>query len=284
MVKILSITKITPQITADISVGGNHSYIILLNGGKKVISHNTVSLLAGCTPGCHYPFSPFYVRRVRLPNTSPHIPALLNAGFSVEPCIGSEKTTSVVSFPIRVENCTEKDTTKNISVWEKVNLAIFLQRYWSNNQVSCTIDFNIMEKDDLVRILKSNAHELKSISFLPNNHCPQVPYEEFIKLIDVSRERFETIKETLGEIDGITDMDYETYRKITLITPEEYAARVASVTHSTAYPQMPYEAITEAEYLEMSAKVHPEMLDFRSVQRSHEEELDTHCDGDKCTR
>ena len=44
----------------------------------------TVSLLAGATPGMHFPESRFYIRRVRLAKNSNLVPVLRDAGFKVE--------------------------------------------------------------------------------------------------------------------------------------------------------------------------------------------------------
>lgn len=44
----------------------------------------TVSLLAGATPGMHFPESRFYLRRVRLASTSNLVPVLRAAGIKVE--------------------------------------------------------------------------------------------------------------------------------------------------------------------------------------------------------
>ena len=49
----------------------------------------TVSLLAGSTPGLHYPESRFYIRRIRLSNMSPLIKPLEKAGYKIEPAFGS---------------------------------------------------------------------------------------------------------------------------------------------------------------------------------------------------
>src|ERR1700679_174072 len=45
----------------------------------------TVSLLAGATPGMHYPESRFYIRRVRLASNSALVEALRKAKYHVEP-------------------------------------------------------------------------------------------------------------------------------------------------------------------------------------------------------
>jgi len=94
----------------------------------------TVSLLAGATPGMHYPESRFCIRRVRISKASPLIPNLLLAGYHIEDCVGDEVRTAVVDFPVDMgENVRSLD---KLSMWEQLSLAAFLQRYWSDNQVS----------------------------------------------------------------------------------------------------------------------------------------------------
>ena len=62
----------------------------------------TVSLLAGATPGLHYPESRFYIRRIRLSKHSELLEPLKKAGYLVEPAFGSEDTTMVVEVPVDV--------------------------------------------------------------------------------------------------------------------------------------------------------------------------------------
>ena len=50
----------------------------------------TVSLLAGSTPGIHFPESRYYIRRMRLGINSNLLPALEKAGYNIEPAFGSE--------------------------------------------------------------------------------------------------------------------------------------------------------------------------------------------------
>ena len=60
----------------------------------------TVSLLAGATPGMHFPESRFYIRRVRLDASSPLVAALREAGYRVERAESDPENTMVVEFPI----------------------------------------------------------------------------------------------------------------------------------------------------------------------------------------
>lgn len=164
------------QFTVDIEVEGTHTYQ-LANGA---VTHNTVSLLAGAVPGCHFPISRFYIRRVRLMKESELIPPLRAAGYHIEPCIGSEKTTVVVEFPTRIK---ENVRTQNeVSMWEKLELASFLQEHWSDNSVSVTVDFDKNTEGAMVKsALDYYQYRLKCVSFLPRldegTPYPQQPYE-----------------------------------------------------------------------------------------------------------
>ena len=171
------------QFTVDIEVGGEngtHSYCIKTNTGR-IISHNSVSLLAGSTPGVHFPLSRCYIRRVRLMRESPLIEKLQTAGYNVEPCVNSPDSTVVVEIPIKLDDNVR--TQSEVSIWEKAELTRLLQRYWSDNQVSVTIDFDReKEGDQIQHILNYYEDELKSVSFLPRMEgslpYPQMPYEE----------------------------------------------------------------------------------------------------------
>lgn len=141
----------------------------------------TVSLLGGATPGIHYPHSRFYIRRVRLGNNSPLIQELINNGYHVEPDVMQPDTTVVVSFPIDIGKGVK--TIKDTNMFEQLALASFMQKYWADNQVSCTVTFNkATEGQHLASALNYYQYELKGISFLPSfensTPYPQMPYEE----------------------------------------------------------------------------------------------------------
>ena len=138
----------------------------------------TVSILAGVTPGVHWPVAAgHYIRRVRYSVGNPLVMELVNAGYEVEPANGDPDNTVVVTFiteapPIRNE--------REVSVWEKAELAVVAQRYWADNQVSATITFQPDEADQLVPLLSSKAGQFKGVSFLPlyaEATYAQQPYE-----------------------------------------------------------------------------------------------------------
>lgn len=142
----------------------------------------TVSLLAGATPGVHWPVFETYIRRMRLSVGDPMLDALAKAGYHIEPAVDNPEYTMVVELPTQGPAVR---TEKDVSVWEKANLAILAQRYWSDNQVSVTLTFREDEKAEIGSLLRATEGQLKSLSFLPiKEEMPyqQMPYEAITTL------------------------------------------------------------------------------------------------------
>eukprot|EP00906_Rhabdomonas_costata_P019904 RCo028955 len=155
----------------------------------------TISLLAGATPGVHYPESRFYLRRVRMAKDSPLLGGLRASGYKVEPCIGSESTTVVVEVPVDVGEGIR--SVSEVSMWEQLCLAAFMQRHWADNQVSATVTFSEKEGPQIVHALQYFQFLLKGVSFLPKHDYgvfPQMPYEA------ISEQRYH---EEIARIKGI---------------------------------------------------------------------------------
>jgi ribonucleotide reductase alpha subunit len=142
----------------------------------------TVSLLAGATPGMHYPISKHYIRRVRLPSNSPLLLPLQKAGYLIEDAKdGMKGSTKVVEFPISVSD-DAIPKLEDVSIWQQLSLAAFLQEYWADNSVSCTITFDPEKttREEIATALDFYQYKLKGISFLPHIKAgayPQMPYE-----------------------------------------------------------------------------------------------------------
>lgn len=140
----------------------------------------SVSLVAGSTPGIHHPESRFYIRRVRLAIKSPLVNPLKKAGYKIEPCFGQEDSTLVVEIPVDCGNKVRK--IGQLSIWEQFMMAAFMQKYWADNQVSCSIYFDPeKEGDQIEHCLNHFQYQLKGISLLPKfkeGAYKQMPYEE----------------------------------------------------------------------------------------------------------
>ncbi|KAJ2498646.1 hypothetical protein GGH96_004147 [Coemansia sp. RSA 1972] len=181
----------------------------------------TVSLLAGATPGMHYPESRFCIRRVRMSKNSDILPALEQAGYFVEDDV-VDKSSKVVEIP--VDHGKGVRGLRDVSMWEQLALAALLQKHWSDNQVSCTITFDpAIEGPQLCNALDYYQYQLKGVSFLP-----RIAYG--------------------------------------------------------AFPQMPYEAIDEATYNKMAARIKPgSQLHLVRDSEKRDAEAERFCSNDSCT-
>ena len=161
--------------TVDIEVEDSHCYQ-LENG---IVSHNSISLLVGATPGIHHPESRFYIRRMRLSKFSDLVEPLKKANYVIEPANEDIENTVVVELPVDVGEGVR--TASELTMWEQAALASLMQRYWADNQVSCTITFNpVTEGQHIKHLLDYFQYQLKGISFLPRKEkgaYKQMPYE-----------------------------------------------------------------------------------------------------------
>jgi hypothetical protein len=137
----------------------------------------SVSLLAGATAGIHFTIAPTrtYWRNVRVSSDSALLKAVIEAGYHVERCVTDDKT-SIVRFGVSEP---EIPSVSEISIWQQMKNTVDYQRYWADNQVSCTIQFKPEEAKDLPYVLEAFDDELKGISFLPyiDHGYPQAPYQ-----------------------------------------------------------------------------------------------------------
>jgi hypothetical protein len=142
----------------------------------------TVSILAGESPGVHWtPGGKHFNRAIRFANSDPMLPLFKMANYRVEPASESPDTTSVVFFPI--ESQAER-AEKDVTVFEKMALAVTAQRYWSDNSVSVTVSFDPeTETKHLATVLHMHDGQLKTVSFLPSGNFtyPQMPYTQITK-------------------------------------------------------------------------------------------------------
>ena len=102
------------------------------------------------------------------------------AGYKIEPAFGSEDSTVVIEVPVDVGEGIR--TVSQVPMWEQMCLAAFMQRYWADNQVSCTVTFDPeTEGSQIATALNYFQYQLKGISFLPKLELgayKQMPYEE----------------------------------------------------------------------------------------------------------
>lgn len=157
----------------------------------------TLSLLAGVTPGIHFPESRNYIRRVRLAKNSPYVKVLKKSNYSIEPANEDPDNTVVVEFPVSLGN--KVKTINETNLWEQMNLASFAQENWSDNAVSVTVTFKKEESNQIEDALNLFQFKMKSVSFLPKleGETPyaQMPYEE------ISEKKYQSMVSKLLPLD-----------------------------------------------------------------------------------
>lgn len=154
----------------------------------------TVSLLAGVTPGVHYPVHDYYIRRIRLSSDSPLVGMLADAGYTIEWDKYSDNTL-VVELPVKGKGL---PTERDVSIYDKADVATFMAQHWADNAVSCTITFREDEVDDIEEVIVKNASKWKTASFLPLSDTgafEQMPYEA------IDEQRYESMTAGLRPID-----------------------------------------------------------------------------------
>ncbi len=155
----------------------------------------TISLLAGVSPGMHFPVSRYAIRRLRTGNSQKITKFLIEAGVPHTADAYSENTT-VFEFPIRYEN---SRSIESVTAWEQFALLAMLQREWSDNMVSCTISFD--EKSEgaqIEQMLAMLAPVIKSASMLPRKKgqiYEQMPIEP------ISKDEYEKRLKRMPKID-----------------------------------------------------------------------------------
>jgi adenosylcobalamin-dependent ribonucleoside-triphosphate reductase len=136
----------------------------------------TTSLLAGSTPGIHYPIARYYIRRVRISKHDPIMEHIKSINYPYEDCaLGTDNY--VVDVPVDIG----EGVRSNPSMYEQLMITEFMQRHWADNQVSSTVTFDReTEGEHIESMLNYYQYTLKSISFLPKSKDVylQMPYEE----------------------------------------------------------------------------------------------------------
>lgn len=157
----------------------------------------STSLLAGCAPGVHWPTAAgVFLRTMRFSVMDPIVGVLEEAGYKVEPDLNDPKSTVVAYMPV---TGLDMRSEREVSVWEKAELAAFTQRYWADNAVSVTVTFRQDEADQISHLLKAKAGQFKTISFLPltedGNAYAQAPFQQ------ITWEDAKSIRANLSPVD-----------------------------------------------------------------------------------
>jgi ribonucleoside-triphosphate reductase (thioredoxin) len=143
----------------------------------------TLSLLPGVTPGVHAAFGHYYIRRIEFASDDKLVEVCKKNGYHVEPKLNFDGTrdlkSMVVEFPCKTPVGTV--VQDELSAVEQLEHQLWLQKHWSDNSVSCTVQYWPEELAAIRKWLDQHYdEEVKTVSFLlrANHGFKQMPYEE----------------------------------------------------------------------------------------------------------
>ena len=176
-------------------------------GCKASVKHTTVkpsgtvAKLAGVSEGMHFHYAGYLIQRIRFQDSDPLLPALKACGYKIEPDVYT-KHTMCVEFPVRAANADDPNfaSAGSVSIAEQFATQAFLQTYWSDNAVSCTITFQPEEGDQIADLMYQYRNVTKSTSLLPytGSGFKQAPKEPINK--EVYQERESEVNENVAEV------------------------------------------------------------------------------------
>lgn len=161
----------------------------------------TISLLAGVSPGMHWPVARYAIRRVRISETSPLNEILEKAGVESEKDAYSANTLCY-AFPLASGGGKTRSVSE-VSIWEQASMVAMLQREWADNSVSNTLTFRKHEENQIERVLAAFAPVVKSISMLPDQMESDTPYAQ-APYEPIGKEEYEIMQQSVKAIDWST--------------------------------------------------------------------------------
>lgn len=144
----------------------------------------TVAKLAGASDGMHFHYAGYLIQRIRFQASDPLLKALAKCGYYSEPDVYTPNTVCV-EFPLRAAHADSENfaSAGTVSIAEQFATQAFLQTYWSDNAVSCTITFQNDEGKQITSLFNQYRHIIKSTSLLPyyGGSLKQAPKEPIDK-------------------------------------------------------------------------------------------------------
>jgi len=264
------VTRFLDELYKDVKEANNQQALELdANPSIKVTTvkpSGTVSLLMGASPGMHYHWAPYMIRRIRMASNAPLIPILMECGYSIEAAIvgynaegkpNYDTSTLVVEFPVKAPTADSEhfQSAGDVPLREQAALQALLATYWSDNAVSATLSFRQAQQ--------------KPVTLADGTQL----LDKFGALV------YEADKAQENEvIEEITDLlnRYKGTIKSTSLLP--YA--------TGTYPQMPYEEIDKERYDKMVSrlKAKPWEVINGAIKAEEEDTTDysTECIGNSC--
>jgi ribonucleoside-diphosphate reductase alpha chain len=163
----------TNALFAD-AIGINRSVAI-----TAIKPEGTVSQLTSTASGIHPQHSEFFIRRVRSDNKDPITNFLKSQGFPSEACVMKPESTTVFSFPVKVDKGAV--LREDLNAIQHLKLWLMYQRHYCEHKPSVTISVTENEWPEVGAWVWQNFDEITGVSFLPmdGGTYRQAPYESF---------------------------------------------------------------------------------------------------------
>lgn len=225
----------------------------------------TIPKLVGVTSGIGYPNFHYTLRRVRVAENSPIVQILKNANIPWEFDLYSQNTL-VFSFPVLQG---PSKPAQEASIWEQAYNLLMMQREWSDNAVSNTINF----KPKWVKFKTVPLDQLTEIDPSIFNYSDN--YQSKILKAEIDRNTNTVSLYNFNpnhEENDLLDV-------ISAIAPQIKSASFLPQTSEGVYPQMPEQGITVEEFYKLKNSIRP--IDW-SVLRNCDGEGEAYCTSDRC--
>ena len=199
----------------DLAVATNAEFasVVGINQSVAVTAikpEGTVSQLCSTASGIHPQHSKYYIRRVRADNKDPLTQFMIKAGFVTEPCVMKPESTTIFSFPVKVNEGAL--LREELSAIQHLKLWLLFQRHYCEHKPSVTI--SVPEEDwmEVGAWVWKHFDEITGVSFLPydGGTYKQAPYEECteeqynrLKLLVPENINWENFKEFDDNVEGV---------------------------------------------------------------------------------
>lgn len=239
----------------------------------------TTPKLAGRTSGAGFPNFHLEIRRIRIAVNSPLSKLLIEANVPYELDVKS-KGTYVFEYPLDTKS--KAKCAAEVSLWEQAFNLITLQREWSDNAVSNTLNFKpkwalkkVFEEGDVEQLVQWTLKIGEVISFN-------------------AKQDFENGKwkvqfcgpEWPGDCNKVKIFQYDPKHEeddirsvLAAIAPHIKSASLLPHTEEGVYPQMPESGISEEEYQRRVSSIRP--IDWSKL-RMADSTPEMYCTGEKC--